>query len=63
MEQQQKDFIFEISRFIPPDRLRQTVQQDGFWPYLINTVAEKMREAKKQLRSKPLNPDSPHFPM
>ena len=63
MEQPQKDFIFEISRFIPPDRLRQTIQQSGFWPYLINTVTEKMREAKKQLQSKPPNPDSPHFAM
>jgi predicted nucleotidyltransferase component of viral defense system len=62
-EKQRKDFMFEMSRFIPPDRLRQTFQQDGFWVYLINTVSEKMLEAKKQLQSTPPNPDSPHFPM
>ena len=63
LEQQHKDFVFEMSRFIPPDRLRHTVQQEGFWPYLINTVAEKLREAKKQLEGKPSRPDSSHFPM
>jgi predicted nucleotidyltransferase component of viral defense system len=63
LEQQHKDFIFEMSRFIPPDRLRQTVQQDGFWPYMINTVTEKMREAKKRLKGNPSHRDSPHFPM
>ncbi|MCL7945171.1 nucleotidyl transferase AbiEii/AbiGii toxin family protein [Marinobacter sp. ATCH36] len=63
LEQQQKDFIFEMSRFIPPDRLNQTVRQDGFWSYLINTTTEKIREAQKQLEGKPSRNSAPPFPM
>ena len=63
LEQQQKDFVFEMSRFIPPDRLNQTVRQDGFWSYLINTVTEKIRQAQQQFESKPSQNSGPTFPM
>lgn len=63
LERQKKDFIFEMSRFIPPDRLNQTVRQDGFWPYLINTVTEKVREAQLQFKSKVSQDSGNSFPM
>lgn len=62
-EQQQKDFIFEMSRFIPPDRLNRTVRQDGFWPYLVNTVTEKVRQAQQQFGKEPSQGSGPSFPM
>lgn len=54
-------FMFEMSRFIPPERLEQTVRQGGFWPYLVNTVTEKMRKAQQELGEGP--PQAPRFPM
>lgn len=62
-EQQQKDFIFEMSRFIPPDRLNRTVRQDGFWPYLVSTVTEKVRQAQQQFGNAPSQGSGPSFPM
>ncbi|HET8802362.1 MAG TPA: nucleotidyl transferase AbiEii/AbiGii toxin family protein [Marinobacter sp.] len=60
---QQKDFIFEISRFIPPDRLNRTVRQEGFWPYLLNTVTEAVHTAQQQLQSGSTGLNNPPFPM
>lgn len=62
-DQQQKDFVFEISRFIPPDRLNRTVRQEGFWPYLVNTVTETAREAQQQLENGSGEPNNAPFPM
>ncbi|MBC7192829.1 nucleotidyl transferase AbiEii/AbiGii toxin family protein [Marinobacter sp.] len=61
--QQQKDFIFEISRFIPPDRLNRTVRQEGFWPYLLNTVTEAVHTAQQQLQSGSSGRNDTPFPM
>ncbi|WP_273209490.1 nucleotidyl transferase AbiEii/AbiGii toxin family protein [Marinobacter subterrani] len=61
--QTQKDFLFEISRFIPPDRLNRTVRQEGFWPYLLNTVAEIVRTAEQQLENGTTGAKDTPFPM
>lgn len=63
-EQQQKDFIYEMSRFIPPDRLNRTVRQDGFWRYLVSIVTEKARHAQQVLEGEQsTQPKGPMFPM
>lgn len=60
----QRDFLFEMSRFIPPDRLNQTVRQDGFWRYLVNTVSEKVRRAQQFIEGEqPDQSKGPLFPM
>lgn len=61
--QQQKDFIFEISRFVPPDRLNRTVRQDQFWAYLVNTVAESVGKAQQHFGGGSGEPDRPPFLM
>lgn len=61
---QQKDFIYEMSRFIPPDRLARTVQQDGFWRYLVSIVTEKAERVQQLLKSDPAAQNrGPLFPM
>lgn len=62
-DKQQKDFFFEMSRFIPPDRLNQTINQKGFWPYLVSTVTEKVRQAQQQIEDEPSQDSGPSFPM
>lgn len=62
-EQQKKDFVFEISRFIPPDRLYRTVRQEGFWQYLINTVTETVRKAQHHLENGSTGQNNPPFLM
>ena len=63
-EQQQKDFIYEMSRFIPPDRINQTVRQNGFWRYLVDIVAEKVKKALQILENdQPAQHRGPQFPM
>lgn len=61
--QQKKDFIFEISRFIPPERLTRTVRQEGFWPYLVNTVTEVARKAQENFEAGFSDQSRPLFPM
>ena len=46
-----------------PGRLNQTVRQDGFWPYLANTVTEKVRQAQQQFESNVSQGSSNSFPM
>ncbi|MFC3852778.1 nucleotidyl transferase AbiEii/AbiGii toxin family protein [Salinispirillum marinum] len=63
-DEQQRDFLFEMSRFIPPSRLNQTVRQDGFWHYLVNTVTEKAQRAQQFLEDEqPDQSEGPLFPM
>lgn len=40
------DFAFEMRRFISPESLKKTINQAGFWDYLITTVAENIRYAQ-----------------
>lgn len=62
--QQQKDFIYEMSRFIPPDRLDQTVGQEGFWRYLVSIVKEKGERLQRILEADPSRrQEGPLFPM
>lgn len=63
-KQQQKDFIYEMSRFITPDRLDQTVRQEGFWRYLVSMVSEKTERAQQFMEdNQPSGQRSPLFPM
>jgi predicted nucleotidyltransferase component of viral defense system len=62
-EQQQQNFVFEMSRFIPSARLNQTIHQEGFWAYISNTVMEKIRQAQKQIETGASPGSSPSFPM
>lgn len=62
-EEHQRGFRFEMARFIPPARLEQTVHQEGFWPYLTNTVAEHIRTAQQQLENPPTPDGGPSFRM
>jgi hypothetical protein len=60
-EDHKEAFMFEMARFIPPDRLEQTVRQGGFWSYLVNTVTERMQRARQELEEGPS--EEPRFPM
>lgn len=62
-DQQKSGFQFEMSRFIPPERLQRTIQQEGFWPYLVNTVTEKVRQAQEQVDVGQPAGEGPKFPM
>lgn len=62
-EQQQRDFVFEMARFIPPDRLNQTIRQEGFWAYISSTVTEKVRQAQKQIETDVSQDSGPSFLM
>jgi len=62
-EQQHRDFVFEMTRFIPPDRLDQTLRQEGFWTYLSNTVIEKVRQAQNRVESDATHDTGPSFLM
>lgn len=62
-EQQQQNFVFEMSRFIPPTRLNQTIRQEGFWAYISNTVTEKIRQAQKQIETGDSPSGAPSFLM
>ena len=61
--QQKKDFAFEMLRFIDPERLTSTIQQKGFWQYLVNTVTEKVRQAQQSLEDGVSQDNGPSFPM
>ena len=56
-------FRFEIARFISPERLAETLRQDGFWTYLIHTVTEQVRQAQAYLGNPPSPDDEPQFRM
>lgn len=62
-EQQQQNFAFEMSRFIPPARLNQTIRQEGFWTYMSNTVTEKIRQTQKQIETGGSPSSGPSFLM
>lgn len=62
-EQQQQKFVFEMSRFIPPARLNQTIRQEGFWTYMSNTITEKIRQAQKQIETGGAPSSGPSFLM
>ncbi len=62
-EQQQSGFAFEMARFIPPDRLNQTLRQNGFWVYLSSTVTEKVRQAQRQVETGASQDGGPSFSM
>ncbi len=49
--QQQAEFIYEMARFIPQERLDQTVRQDGFWRYLVSIVSETAMRAMDTLQN------------
>lgn len=36
-----KNFIHEMRRFLPPDIVRDTVDQDTFWIYLTGLIQEE----------------------
>lgn len=54
-------FSFEMSRFIPPERLNRTIKQDGFWPYLVNAVTEKVSQALTRVKSGPSHDNGLNF--
>lgn len=62
-EEVQRDFAFEMSRFIPPPRLSDTIQQPGFWTYLSNTVTDYVRQAQRQVEGGLSLSDGPEFRM
>lgn len=62
-DEHQRGFRFEMARFIPPARLERTINQEGFWPYLVNTVTVHIRSAQDQLIDPPSPSDGPSFQM
>lgn len=61
--QLQAGFTFEMRRFLPPQTLEQTVNQAGFWPYLVNTVTENIKHAQERLDKSTDEPAGPDFQM
>jgi len=57
----QDQFSFEMSRFIPPERLSRTVKQEGFWPYLVNAVTEKVSQALTRVKNGPSHENGSKF--
>ena len=47
----QKDFIFEMRRFLPPKIIAETVEQGSFWHYLIGLVNSESELVVKGLHS------------
>lgn len=43
-----KDFMAEMRRFLPPAIVADTLEQDGFWIFLVNLVTEQCEKTEKE---------------
>lgn len=43
----QKNFVAEMRRFLPPGVIAENVEQDLFWPYLIDLIVEQNSKVKR----------------
>ncbi|TBW57378.1 nucleotidyl transferase AbiEii/AbiGii toxin family protein [Marinobacter halodurans] len=58
-----KDFVFEMRRFIAPEALERTINQEGFWEYLAATVSENVRHAQAVVDDALTESQGPKFQM
>ena len=46
-----EDFYNEMSRFLPFDIRKRTLDEENFWPYLVNIINKEVRELSKSIKS------------